>query len=249
MSSSGPFEGICSKIPSTGHVRERSCLHEAVCRWPTRVPPHLYFVVSAVFHYLGPAFAVLLFARVDVLGVAWLRIASAALVFALWRRPWRAFAALDRSGRRLLLAWGAVLAVMNVLLLRRDRPPAARHRRRDRVPSGDRPRGARRAHARATSPRSRSRCPACTCSPGSSSRASRSAWRSPSRTRSCSPPTSCWRTASRATAALSRDRRAGGVDADRRRGGHAHGRLGGPAGAHRPGWRCSRASASASARR
>jgi inner membrane transporter RhtA len=29
---------------------------------------------------------VLLFARVDVLGVAWLRIASAALVFALWRR-------------------------------------------------------------------------------------------------------------------------------------------------------------------
>jgi inner membrane transporter RhtA len=78
-----------------------------------RVPPHLYFVVSAVFHYLGPAFAVLLFARVDVLGVAWLRIASAAVVFALWRRPWRAFAELDRSGRRLLIAWGAVLAVMN----------------------------------------------------------------------------------------------------------------------------------------
>ncbi len=78
-----------------------------------RVPPHVYFVVSAVFHYLGPAFAVLLFARVDVLGVAWLRIASAALVFALWRRPWHAFSALDRSGRRLLVAWGAVLAVMN----------------------------------------------------------------------------------------------------------------------------------------
>jgi inner membrane transporter RhtA len=78
-----------------------------------RLPPHLYFVVSAIFHYLGPAFAVLLFARVDVLGVAWLRIASAALVFALWRRPWRAFARLDREGRRLLLGWGAVLAVMN----------------------------------------------------------------------------------------------------------------------------------------
>lgn len=77
-----------------------------------RVPPHLYFVVSAVFHYLGPAFAVLLFARVDVLGVAWLRIASAALIFAAWR-PWRAFARLDRSGRRLLLAWGTVLAIMN----------------------------------------------------------------------------------------------------------------------------------------
>jgi len=78
-----------------------------------RIRPHLYFVVSAVFHYLGPAFAGLLFARVEVLGVAWLRIASAALVFALWRRPWRAFAALDADGRRLLVAWGCVLAVMN----------------------------------------------------------------------------------------------------------------------------------------
>src|SRR3954447_13514742 len=78
-----------------------------------RVPPHVYFVGSAVFHYLGPAFAVLLFARVEALGVAWLRIASAAVVLAAWRRPWRMAARLDRSGRRLLLAWGAVLAVMN----------------------------------------------------------------------------------------------------------------------------------------
>jgi inner membrane transporter RhtA len=78
-----------------------------------RIPPHLYFVVSAVFHYLGPAFAVLLFARVTVLGVAWLRIAAAALVFVAWRRPWRALSGLDRAGRGLLLAWGAVLAVMN----------------------------------------------------------------------------------------------------------------------------------------
>ena len=76
-------------------------------------PPHLYFLGSAVFHYLGPAFAVLLFARVDVLGVAWLRIASAAAIFAVWRRPWRTFRELDRDGRRLLVAWGAVLAVMN----------------------------------------------------------------------------------------------------------------------------------------
>jgi inner membrane transporter RhtA len=79
-----------------------------------RPPAEGYFVVSAVFHYLGPAFAVLLFARVDVLGVAWLRIASAAAVFALWRRPWRHLAALDAAGRRLLAAWGVVLAVMNV---------------------------------------------------------------------------------------------------------------------------------------
>jgi inner membrane transporter RhtA len=78
-----------------------------------RTPPQAYFVVSAVFHYLGPAFAVLLFARVDVLGVAWLRIVTAAVLFAVWRRPWRAYAALDRDGRRLLLAWGCTLAVMN----------------------------------------------------------------------------------------------------------------------------------------
>src|SRR5215210_4788887 len=81
--------------------------------WTERLPPHVFFVVSAVFHYLGPAFAVLLFARVDVLGVAWLRIGSAALVFALWRRPWRALARLDRAGGRLLAGWGAVLALMN----------------------------------------------------------------------------------------------------------------------------------------
>lgn len=78
-----------------------------------RVPPHAYFLVSAVFHYLGPAFAVLLFARVDVLGVAWLRIAAAAVIFAGWRRPWRVWRVLDRSTRRLLVAWGAVLALMN----------------------------------------------------------------------------------------------------------------------------------------
>ena len=45
-----------------------------------RVPPHAWFVGSAVFHYLGPAFAVLLFARVGPLGTGWLRIAAAALV-------------------------------------------------------------------------------------------------------------------------------------------------------------------------
>jgi inner membrane transporter RhtA len=78
-----------------------------------RIPPHAYFVVSAVFHYLGPAFAVLLFARVDALGVAWLRIASAALIFAAWRRPWRVWRGLDRGTRGLLVGWAAVLAVMN----------------------------------------------------------------------------------------------------------------------------------------
>jgi inner membrane transporter RhtA len=78
-----------------------------------RVPPHAYFLVSAVFHYLGPAFAVLLFANVGVLGVAWLRIASAALVFALWRRPWRVFARQSAGQRRLLVELGVVLGLMN----------------------------------------------------------------------------------------------------------------------------------------
>jgi inner membrane transporter RhtA len=78
-----------------------------------RLPPQSFFGVSAVFHYLGPSLAVLLFARLDVLGVAWLRVASAALVFALWRRPWRLGRRLSVADRRALLGLGVVLAVMN----------------------------------------------------------------------------------------------------------------------------------------
>jgi inner membrane transporter RhtA len=94
--------------PSTAVTRTQRCGRIAVS-----LPPHAYFAVSAIFHYLGPSFAVLLFERVQVLGVAWLRIASAALVFAAWRRPWRALRRSDRDGRRLLAGWGAVLAIMN----------------------------------------------------------------------------------------------------------------------------------------
>ncbi|WP_345570794.1 EamA family transporter [Nonomuraea rosea] len=77
-------------------------------------PPWTYFIGSAVFHYLGPAFAVLLFTALAPLGVAALRIWSAALVFALWRRPWRTLARMDAASRRTIIAWGAVLAAMNV---------------------------------------------------------------------------------------------------------------------------------------
>lgn len=80
-----------------------------------RVPPHVFFIVSAVFHYLGPAFAALLFGRVDVLGLAWLRIASAAAVFAAWRRPWHLLKSMGRSDRFKLVQLGAVLAAMNAL--------------------------------------------------------------------------------------------------------------------------------------
>ncbi|BCH31906.1 membrane protein [Mesorhizobium sp. L-8-10] len=77
------------------------------------VPPQLWFGISAVFHYLGPAFAVLLFPSIGVLGVAWLRIATAAAAFAPFTRPWRTFAVADIETRLLLVAFGACLALMN----------------------------------------------------------------------------------------------------------------------------------------
>jgi inner membrane transporter RhtA len=80
---------------------------------PDRLPPQSFFLVSAVFHYLGPSLAVLLFSRVGVLGVAWLRVASAAAVFTVWRRPWRRFGRLSAGERWTLVALGVVLAVMN----------------------------------------------------------------------------------------------------------------------------------------
>jgi inner membrane transporter RhtA len=90
------------------------------------VPPEVFFICSAIFHYLGPAFAVLLFARVDVLGVAWLRIASAAAVFGFWKRPWRSFTALRTIEKRIVVALGFVLAIMNVCFyLAIDRLPLA----------------------------------------------------------------------------------------------------------------------------
>lgn len=76
-------------------------------------PPHVWFGVSAIFHYLGPAFAVLLFPSIGVLGVAWLRIATAAAAFAPVTRPWRAFARADKETRLLLVAFGGCLALMN----------------------------------------------------------------------------------------------------------------------------------------
>lgn len=78
-----------------------------------RLPPHVYFVVSAVFHYLGPAFAVLLFRGVPPLGVAWLRVASAAVSFGIWRRPWRSVLQEEEGWRVTVVALGLVLGVMN----------------------------------------------------------------------------------------------------------------------------------------
>ncbi|HEY5430363.1 MAG TPA: EamA family transporter [Solirubrobacteraceae bacterium] len=108
-SGSGTLVGMAhlTDVPPAASARHR------IGRTAGNLPPHVYFLVSAVLHYLGPSFAVLLFARVAVLGVAWLRIASAALILAAWRRPWRRWRELDGQAQRLLAAWGAVLAIMN----------------------------------------------------------------------------------------------------------------------------------------
>ena len=110
-------------------------------------PPQAYFVGSAIFHYLGPAFAVLLFARVDVARGrvaphrerrAHLRLLAAAVAQA---------ARAGRSGRAAAAGVGVRARDHERVLLRGDRAPAAGHRCRDRVPAGDRPRRRRSAHA------------------------------------------------------------------------------------------------------
>jgi inner membrane transporter RhtA len=108
--------------PRTGQPAAASGLARSV----SRLPPASFFLTSAVFHYLGPSLAVLLFAHVAVLGVAWLRIAAAALVFAIWRRPWRMLGRASRSQRQVFLLLGLVLAAMNSLFyLAIDRLPLA----------------------------------------------------------------------------------------------------------------------------
>jgi inner membrane transporter RhtA len=107
-------------MPSASSAQSPGQLARAVYR----LPPTSYFLTSAVFHYLGPSLAVLLFVHVAPLGVAWLRIASAAAVFALWRRPWRVWLRARASQRWIYVALGVVLAAMNSLFyLAVDRIP------------------------------------------------------------------------------------------------------------------------------
>jgi inner membrane transporter RhtA len=75
--------------------------------------PHLWFAVNALFHYIGPSFAVLLFPMIGALGVAWLRIASAAVTLGPIARPWRLLAEADWRERWLLVFFGAALGAMN----------------------------------------------------------------------------------------------------------------------------------------
>jgi inner membrane transporter RhtA len=83
-------------------------------------------LLGAGFHYLGPSFAVLLFVHVDTMGVAWLRLASAAVTFVVWRRPWTVLRAAPAHERRVMAGLGVVLAAMNAAFyLALDRAPLA----------------------------------------------------------------------------------------------------------------------------
>jgi threonine/homoserine efflux transporter RhtA len=80
-----------------------------------------YFLTSAIFHYLGPSLAVLLFGHIAPAGVAWLRIASAAVVFAIWRRPWRAWVraswrTIPAFEHPLWLVWGIGIGVCSSVI-------------------------------------------------------------------------------------------------------------------------------------
>ncbi len=57
--------------------------------------------------------AVLLFQHVAVMGVAWLRIATAAAVFTVWRRPWRSVRVWSGPQIPDVIALGVTLALMN----------------------------------------------------------------------------------------------------------------------------------------
>lgn len=104
---------IATLVVEDGVVAESYSGSRGLRERTLELPGYSYFVGSAVFHYLGPAFAVLLFALVPPVGVAWLRIATAAAVSALWRRPWRRVRDASVGARRNVVALGLVLGVMN----------------------------------------------------------------------------------------------------------------------------------------
>ncbi len=77
-----------------------------------RVPAPALFVVSGLTQYLGAAIAVGLFTVLPAPTIAWLRVAVAAVVLGLWRRPWRTRWTRAELGASAL--FGVVLALMNV---------------------------------------------------------------------------------------------------------------------------------------
>lgn len=77
-----------------------------------RTPAPALFVVSGLGQYVGAALAVGLFATMSAAGVAWARVAVAAVVLVAWRRPWRMTWTRRELGA--VVAFGVVLAAMNV---------------------------------------------------------------------------------------------------------------------------------------
>ncbi|HWJ84329.1 MAG TPA: EamA family transporter, partial [Cellulomonas sp.] len=76
------------------------------------MPAPLLFVLSGLTQYAGAALAVGLFATLAAPTVAWLRIAVAAVVLVVWRRPWRT--RWTRHDLATTALFGVVLAAMNV---------------------------------------------------------------------------------------------------------------------------------------
>ena len=149
-----------------------------------------------MFHYLGPAFAVLLFARVDVLGVAWLRIAAAAAGLRRLAAPVAAWRRLDRPTDGCWPGLGAVLAVMNsVFYLAIERLPLGTVAAIEFLPVVGLAALAARTRRNLARP-GRSRSAASTWSPTSGWSPNRSASPSPPPTPCCSPATSCSATGS-----------------------------------------------------
>ncbi len=77
-----------------------------------RVPAQLFIVGSALVQYIGAAIAVGLFAAMSPASVAWWRVTVAAVVMALWRRPWREGLGWSDLWRSAL--FGLVLTAMNI---------------------------------------------------------------------------------------------------------------------------------------
>ncbi|MDT3766488.1 EamA family transporter [Gleimia hominis] len=73
----------------------------------------LLLIGSGLTQYVGAALAIVLFTQVTPAAVAWWRVAVAATVFILWRRPWRMRLSRVDWGRSAL--FGVVMTLMNVL--------------------------------------------------------------------------------------------------------------------------------------
>lgn len=78
------------------------------------MPAPLLFVLSGLTQYVGAALAVGLFDVLPATAVAWLRVAVAAGLLLVWRRPWRDAGLREPRRLAVTVLFGVVLATMNV---------------------------------------------------------------------------------------------------------------------------------------